>query len=168
MDFYEVLRKRKSVRAYSDREIPEQSLDNIAEAVNLAPSAVNLQPWSFRIVFNEKLRKAICENYKQDWLKQAPAIVLALGNSEEAWKRLEGNSIVDIDIGIAMEHFVLAAAAEGLASCWICAYETEKMNKALNILDPWSVKAVSPLGYAVEDPERRKRKPIKDIFKVVR
>jgi nitroreductase len=70
-------------------------------------------------------------------------------------------------MGIAMEHLLLAAAAEGLGTCWICAYEVEKMNKKLNILPPWTALAISPLGYPDEDPGKIKRKTISKIFKIL-
>lgn len=166
MDFYDVIRKRRSIRGYRNDLIPDESLDRIAEAVSLAPSACNLQPWSFRVVFDPELREKICSCYTRDWLKQAPAIVLALGNYEECWKRPEGTPIIDIDIGIAMEHFVLAAQAEGLSTCWICAYEIGKMNRALNIMSPWSILAISPLGYSDAEPRELERKKREDIFRV--
>jgi len=62
---------------------------------------------------------------------------------------------------------VLAAAAEGLGTCWICAYKQEEMNKAMNIITPWSALATSPLGFPNESPEPKKRKPLDEIFKVI-
>ena len=120
------------------------------------------------MVLNTQMRESICRHYKADWLKEAPAIVVVLGNRESCWKRPEGTPIVDIDIGIAMEHFVLAATAEGLSTCWICAYDMEQMNRALGIMAPWSVYAISPLGYAAGEPRPLERKPIADIFKVLK
>ena len=167
MDFYEVVKKRRSIRSYKDDPIPSSSLDKIAEALQDAPSACNLQPWSFRIVMNEKMRADICACYGGKWLAEAPAIILALANFDTCWKRPEGTPIADIDMGIAMEHIVLAATAEGLGTCWICAYDTAEMNKAVNILHPWSILAVSPLGFPNEQPEKQQRKPTKELFKIV-
>jgi nitroreductase len=167
MEFYEVLKKRKSVRAYKSDPVPDEALARMAEALQTAPSACNLQPWSFRLVKNDKIKADICKCYSAPWLAQAPYIIVALANYDECWKRLEGTSIADIDMGIAMEHLVLAAAAENLATCWICAYDIEKLNKALNILSPWSAIAISPLGYANETPQEKKRKPTKEVFKIV-
>ena len=167
MEFYEVIKQRQSIRSYKSDSIPQESLDKIAEAVSDAPSACNRQPWSFRIVLNEELKAKICECYKAEWLAEAPAIIVALGNYETCWKRLEGTPITDLDMGIAMEHVVLAAAAEGLGTCWICAYKQDEMNKAMNIITPWSALAISPLGFPNESPEPKKRKPLDEIFKVI-
>ncbi len=167
MDFYDVVKNRRSIRAYRNEPICKDSLKRIGEAVNLAPSACNIQPWCFRIILNRELCDGICECYKNEWLKKAPAIVVAIGNRDAAWKRIEGSSIIDIDIGIAMEHLVLAATAEGLGTCWICAYDVAWMNAILGIVPPWEVIAISPLGKASENPEPRKRKPISDVFRIV-
>jgi len=167
MEFYDVVKRRKSIRAYKCEPIDPESLKRIGEAVNLAPSACNLQPWCFRIILNAEIRKNICSCYKNEWVKQAPAIIVAMGNRDVAWKRLEGGSIIDVDIGIAMEHLVLAATAEGLGTCWVCAYDVKRMNSVLGILPPWEVLAISPLGKPSENPEARKRKPVSEVFRVI-
>jgi len=167
MDFYDVVKSRRSVRSYTGDPVDLQSLSRICEAVRWAPSACNIQPWMFRVVINSEIRKNICSVYKGEWLKQAPAIVLALGNREMAWKRVEGNSIIDVDMGIAMEHLILAAAAEGLSSCWICAFDVKRMGSVTGVLPPWEVLAISPLGKATQIPDAPKRKSNEDIFKII-
>lgn len=167
MEFYEVVKNRKSIRAYKNEPVDKDALKRIGEAVNRAPSACNIQPWCFRIILNRDLLDEICSCYKNEWLKQAPAIVVAMGNRDAAWKRLDGSSIIDVDIGIAMEHLVLAATAEGLGTCWICAYDVSWMNAILGLVPPWEAIAISPLGKAAENPEPRKRKPISDVFRIV-
>ena len=167
MDFYDVIRGRHSVRGYMSEPIPQESLQRIGEALMAAPSACNLQPWEFWVVLNPEIRRKICAVYSQPWLAQAPAIIVAIGNPEAAWKRREGTSIVDVDIGIAMEHVVLAAEAEGLGTCWICAYEINKMNRALALHPPHTVIAISPLGKPAQKPAPPPRRPLEQLFKVV-
>ncbi len=167
MEFYDAIKTRHSVRSYTGETVPREALDRIAQAVSAAPSACNIQPWTFRVILNQDLRAAISSVYKAPWLAEAPAIVLCIGNKEAAWKRIEGGSILDMDIGIAMEHLVLAAAAEGLATCWICAFEVKKMSAVAGILPPWEVLAISPLGKARTVPQSPKRKEISELFRVI-
>ena len=168
MDFYDAVKARRSVRAYKQDSIPEDSIARIAEAVSLAPSACNLQPFKIILVLDVEVRKRICKVYSRDWLAQAPAIAVAIGDSSSAWKRLEGASIVDVDVAIAMEHFVLAAAAEGLGSCWVCAFDRDAMDSALSLRQPWRSVAVSPVGFADEGGLRElQRKPIGEVFQIV-
>ena len=117
---------------------------------------------------NAALRKKICEVYRNPFLAQAPVILLALGNASMAWQRPgDDHSIVEIDLGIMFEHAVLAAAAEGLGSCWICAFERSKMDAAAGISAPWTVLAVSPLGYAAAEPNPYQRKPSAETFEII-
>ena len=169
MEFYDVISGRRSVRSYRPDPVPEASLARIGEAVRLAPSACNLQPWEFRVILDSALRAKICGlSPRRKWMAQAPAIVLALGSPEKAWHRPEGGSIIDIDIGIAMEHFILAAHAEGLGTCWICAYEMEPMENALGIEKPWRLLAMTPLGFPAENPKMPDRRPAGQIMKIIK
>ena len=169
MDFYEVLKSRRSIRGFdSSRAIEQESLERIMQAVQCAPSACNRQPWRFEIVFNKDLREKIGACYPKPWLLEAPAIVVAMADYSTCWNRLEGTPAAEIDMGIAMEHLVLAAAAEGLGTCWICAFEKARMNAVMQVSDPWCVEAITPLGYANSEPRDLSYKSIDRIFKVVR
>lgn len=169
MDFYDVLKQRRSIRGFDpDRAIPEDSLQRIMQAVQCAPSACNRQPWRFEIVFNAGLRAAIGECYAKPWLLEAPAIVVGMADYSTCWQRLEGTPAAEIDMGIAMEHLVLSAAAEGLGTCWICAFEKAKLNKVMQVEEPWSVEAITPLGFGIAEPRQLQYKTIDQLFKVVR
>ncbi|MDD3119008.1 MAG: nitroreductase family protein [Victivallales bacterium] len=168
MEFYDVITTRRSIRGYQADPIPEASLQRIANAINLAPSACNRQPWRFEIVMNPEYRARIGAVYRQPWLLDAPAIVLAIGNRDTCWKRLEGTPVIDIDIAIAMEHMVLAATAEGLATCWICAYDQARMNAAAGVTAPWEVLAISPLGYGNVAPAAIARKSPDETVTIIR
>lgn len=168
MNFYDVIKKRRSIREYTKKPIEPQKLERIIEAVNCAPSACNLQPYRFEIIFNEELKSAVSSCYKNDWIDSAAALAVVIGDYESCWKRPEGTPIVEIDVGIAMEHFVLAATAEGLDTCWICFYEQKKVNEVLNIQAPCSALAISPLGYGCGNPRPFQRKSKDELFKITR
>ena len=141
MEFYEVLKTRRSIRSYKSDPVPEEALRRIAEAAQCAPSACNRQPWKLVAVRNAALRKKICEVYRNPFLAQAPVILLALGNASMAWQRPgDDHSIVEIDLGIMFEHAVLAAAAEGLGSCWINrAKEEFESEEGKALLKKWGI-----------------------------
>lgn len=168
MEFYEVIQRRRSIRSYKADPVPDASIARIAESIYLAPSAHNKQPYKFMFVRNASMRGKICGALStQPWLKTAPMIVVALGNEKEAWHRIEGDSILGADIGIAMEHLQLAAAAEGLASCWVCAFPVTAMNYAVGAEGDWRVFAVAPLGYANMNPVKRPSKHRSELFEVI-
>ena len=168
MEFYDVVKARRSIRGYKADPIPEAALQRIAEAINLAPSACNRQPWRFEIVMNAEQCHRIAAIYPRPWLQEAPAIVLAIGNRETCWKRFDNRSIVEVDIAIAMEHMVLAATAEGLSTCWICAYDQAQMDETAGVAAPWEVVAISPLGYGNTLPSDIRRKATNETVKIIK
>ncbi len=164
MAFYEVLEKRRSIRAYRPDPVPEEMLERIARAVQLAPTACNIQPFRFLWVESETAKQAVYDCYKAEWLRNAPLIAVALGNREQAWKRLDGASAHTLDVAIAFEHLVLAAAAEGLGTCWICAFDQQRLHRNLELGPEWEAVAFTPLGFPAESPEPRSRKPLDTLF----
>lgn len=166
MEFYEVLKTRRSIRSYKPDAVPETALKNIAEAVNLAPTACNRQPFKLLLVRDPEMRKTICSNTHFAFLSEAPVIAVMMTNEPASWTRYEGNPAADIDASIAMEHLVLAAAAEGLGTCWICAFSRPDMNAALKISAPWSAFALSPIGYAAAGPRPFTRKNLAEVVEI--
>ena len=164
MDFMDVVNQRYSCRGYAARPIEEAPLARIFEAVRRAPSACNRQPCKFLVVTGAELRASICAVYPKAWLAQAPVIVVALGHREQAWKRLDGTSAHVIDTVIAMEHLVLAATAEGLGTCWVCAFDQADLHRRLGLGPEWDVVALTPLGYPADPGRGTARKPIAEII----
>ncbi|MCX7732975.1 MAG: nitroreductase family protein [candidate division WOR-3 bacterium] len=165
MEFYEVIRRRLSVRAYKPDPVPEEVLNRILEAGRLAPSAKNLQPWKFIIIRDEKIRQALvpaCRN--QQFIAQAPVIICACALLEQAWKGMGGYwSAAEIDVTIALEHIILAAASEGLGTCWIGAFIEDEVRKVLAIPEGVKPVALTPLGWPAQEPRPRPRKELKEI-----
>ena len=165
MDFYETVRIRRSVRKYQSTPIEKEKLDRIWEAVRQAPSACNIQPWRFLLVKSPEIRQKLIP-ILQPWAIAAPELIIALGNRLTAWQR-DGESIHAVDVAIAFEHLVLAAAAEGLGTCWICAFNRRKTSLALQLPAEWEPVAITPLGYADDTNVRPERKPLSDIVKAI-
>ena len=114
------------------------------------------------------IRAKICEKVMFPWLKEAPIVAVLAGNASAAWERPDGGSIIDVDASIVMEHFVLAATAEGLGTCWICCYNRADVDAAAGIAAPWRSVAISPLGFGRENACRpRNVKPVDELVKVI-
>ena len=167
MDFYEVIKKRRSIREYQDKSIEEEKLLRVLEAVRLAPSAANCQPWQFVVVKKEEIKKKFHKVYSRSWFWQAPLIICACGVKKEAWRRTDGKSYLDVDIAIAMDHLILAATAEGLGTCWIGAFNPSEVKKILGLSDDLEPIVLTPLGYPVSSPQPTHRKPLEEIVKTV-
>lgn len=93
--------------------------------------------------------------------------IVVCGDHSTSWKRLSDNrDFCDVDIAIATEHLVLAAAEQGLGSCWVCNFDVQRCKKILNLPDLWEPMVLLPLGYPAEGVEtERKRKPFNDVVR---
>ena len=171
MNVMEAIRNRRSVRAYSDKPIPPEVMQQMRQALRYAPSACNIQPWHFVLVQDPKLRRDVAAAARgQHWMAQAPVIVAACGLPEQAYKHMGGyGNSVDVDLAIAMDHLTLAAVAEGLGTCWIGAFSEEKVKQLLGVPANVKVVAMTPLGYPasadlIRPVEEGRRKAEEEIF----
>lgn len=84
----------------------------------------------------------------------------------EAWTRHEdGKSHADIDLAIAIEHLCLAAAEQGLGTCWVCNFHVERCRELFRLPDGLCPVAIIPIGYpATPEIPEKKRKPMADIW----
>ena len=171
MNVLEVITNRRSVRAYAGKPIPSEVMGRMRQALRYAPSACNIQPWHFILVEDEKLRQAVAAAAsKQVWMAQAPVIVVACGLPEQAYKHMGGHgNSADVDVAIALDHLTLAAADEGLGTCWIGAFEEEQVKPLLGIPANVKIVAMTPLGYPAQPGllrrvEETRRKGESEIF----
>lgn len=165
MNFYETISQRRSVRQYKSTPVEPEKLDRIWAAVRLAPSACNLQPWRFLVLRSPEVRARV-KPILQEWTAPAPLLVVAMGNRNLAWRR-DGQSIHELDVAIAFEHLVLAATAEGLGTCWICAFNRPAMTQALRLEPEWDPVAVTPLGYPDDPSPRTARKSVSEMVREI-
>ena len=163
MDFYEVVRQRRSVRAYRTDPVEEEKLERVLEAARLAPSAANRQPLQFYVVRDKGLRARMLEAYSQQWFVDAPVIICACARPAEAWQRVDGKNYADVDVTIAMDHLILAATAEGLGTCWIGAFKPERLRELLELPPDLEPLAMTPLGYPDAQPSPTPRKTLDEL-----
>ena len=165
MNFLDLVKKRYSVRSYEERQIENEKMEYIMECVRLAPSAVNFQPWHFYVVTDSERLDALKSTYKREWIQSAPCIIVACANHEESWHRRSDNkNHADIDLAIAIEHLCLAAAEQGLGTCWVCNFDAALCHEVMAMPENVEPIALIPIGYTpdAEVPEK-KRKTIEDI-----
>lgn len=163
MDVFEAIRTRRSIRSYADRPVEEEKLRQVLEAGRLAPSASNRQDWIFVVVRDAARRqKLVAACRDQKFIGQAP-VVLVVCATDAAYRMRSGMRIAAVDPTIAADHMTLAAAALGLGTCWIGAFEPEKVVAVLDLPPGATPVHVLPLGYPAEHPEPRARKPLEDV-----
>jgi len=125
MDIYEIIKARRSVRAYEDRPVSDELLGRLLEAARWAPSASNLQPWKLVVVRDAGRRRDLAVAARQQlFIAQAPVVVAAVALDPGRLMPCEVPPYA-VDAAIAIDHLTLAAAAEGLGTCWIGAFVQE-------------------------------------------
>lgn len=166
MSILEVIRKRRSIRRYREDPIPEGVLRRVLEAARLAPSGKNLQPWKFIIVRDPGLKEKVAEaSLRQYFIAKAPLIIVACGFPDRCYSHM-GRYMKSwsVDVAIALEHLILQAQEENLGTCWIGAFEEEKVKAILNVPGEVKVLALTPLGYPAESPPFRGRKDLEEVI----
>ena len=164
-NFLALVKERYSCRDYQSRDVEQEKVDYIMECVRFAPSAVNRQPWKFRIVKNEEERAKLCQCYHRDWFATAPMYIIASILHDEAWVRSDGKPHGNIDIAIAVEHLCLAATEQGLATCWVCNFDAALCQSLFPCAENEEPAVLIPLGYAADEAKEKKRKDIGEILK---
>lgn len=156
--FMSLVQARKSVRSYSDKPVEEEKLVRILEAARLAPSWANKQPWSYVVVKDSARREEVAKacGLLNTWLKKAPVIIVACADPRRSGRR-NGMDYYLVDMGISMEHLVLAAADQGLGTCWIGYFDEQKIKQALSVPEDMKVVTLSPVGYPDEGESIRSR-----------
>jgi nitroreductase len=150
MEVIEAIKSRRSIRKFKEEKIDKNTLEKIIEAARLSPSAMNNQPWHFIIVSDKKRLNAINEACNQNW--NAPHIIIPVINPEKSWVRSDGENYWQIDMAISTQSMVLTAWEEGLGTCWVGAFDEERIKKSLGIPEKMRVMVILPIGYP--DQER--------------
>ena len=165
MEFNELILLRGSIRGYTGEPVSEEDLAYVLEAFRMAPTACNLQPFGLIVIHTEGKKEELSRIYRADWFTQAPIVICACDFPRDAWSRSDGKNYADMDIAIAFDHLILAAADRGLGTCWIGAFDPAAAHEVLNL--PKGVEPIffTPLGHPAVGPRPKKRKEISDIVR---
>ena len=171
MDFLEIANARQSNRAYDPgREVEKDKLDAILEAVRLAPSACNGQPYHITVCTGEHAKAVAAATQGMGMNKFASQAPVLLVISERPYvksaalgAKVKGNDYRSIDIGIAAAYLTAEAAAQGLGTCILGWLDDEKIRQICDLKYP--VRLVITLGYAADQPRQKKRKDLDALVK---
>jgi nitroreductase len=152
MEAIEALKTRRCVRAYADRKIPRELLEDIIDCARLAPTARNEQPWEFVVITGpERLKSLAMKTDYGRFIAGAPACIAVLCKDTKYY--LEDGSSATVSI-------LLAARAHGLGACWVAgdkkAY-ADPIRQKLGVPDGYKLVSLVPIGYPAEQPQKPKR-----------
>ena len=167
MEFFDVVRTRRSVRRFADKAVSDETLTELFEAVRRSPSWANMQCWRFIVVREKEARETISAltyvesffaplGYKSNpamkGIAEAPVVVIACADPKGSGV-IRGQEYYLADVGIASQTFMLSARALGLGTVFTGVFDEEKLRELLSIPENVRVVGVFPLGYPREEKE---------------
>lgn len=171
MDFLEVARSRQSCRAYDHtRPVEREKLQACLEALRLAPSACNAQPYRLTVAQGEIARQvgaATRSMGMNGFTKDVPVFLViaesAYNLTASAGARVKGQDYRSVDIGIAAAYFTAEAQTQGLAACILGWFDEKKLQQILRTSG--HIRLVISVGYAKAGDalRQKKRKPLDEL-----
>ncbi len=167
MDVFEAIQLRRSIRAFSGRDVSEGVEEQILEAAIRAPSAGNRQSWEFIVVRDPDLKAELARAaVEQDFLATAPLVILVAANrarSAERYGSRGANLYCIQDCAAATQNLMLAATALGLGTCWVGAFDEADVAHLVQLPETVRPLALIPVGYPAERPEVPPRLALRDV-----
>jgi nitroreductase len=173
MSILDIIKSRRSVRDFTNEEIPGSAIEALVDALRWAPSAGNLQSRKFYFVFNEDVRNKLAQTgLKQDFVSfiaHAPLVIVACADRQIASRYGErGIHLYCIqDTAASVQNLLLAAHELGLGTCWVGAFKEAKVREILKLPENLVPVAIVPVGYPARIPKITDRISKMDAVKLV-
>lgn len=149
MEFKEVVKARYSCKKYSDRQVEKEKLEAILNAGRLAPTAKNLQEQRIYVVQSPEVLAKV--DSVTPCRYGAPTVLVVAFDSTNVFTYPGGKRDSGVeDATIVATHMILAAAEEGVDSCWVNFLDPEKMAEVLGLPENEEILMIMDLGYAAE------------------
>ncbi len=177
MEIMDVIKARKSIRAYQDKPLPKKVINSILEAAKFAPTARNAQELEYKVVTDKALMDNLSDGIlaavqkeglplkgppgaKPDFFHGAPLVIIITAPEDNLWG--------PTDAALAVQNVMLYCTSVNLGSCFIgmaqLIQRDKKSLKALNIADNMNVVAAVICGYPGENPEPREKTQKAEFF----
>ncbi len=160
MNILEAAKKRRSIRSFQKKEIPDDVIDKLIEALIWVPSAGNLQARKFYFVKDNELKRKLAQAaLNQNSIAQAPLAVV--GCTDNSIIKNYGECGIQLfsvqDVSCCIMQMMLVALENGLGTVWIGAFHEKEVAKILNLPSNLNPVAIVPVGYPSENPHAPQR-----------
>lgn len=183
MNIINAIERRRSIRKFKSKVVPQKTIKKLLELATKAPSGKNRQPWRFVVIQSSKKNELVnimtdvWNKYREqnkptgsleisiEAIREASAVILVFNpfsNSEEDYNHYR--LITDVQsIGASIQTLLLAANSMGLGTLWICdiLYCVKELSSWLNRKD--ELVAAVAIGYANQLPHKRPRKSLEEV-----
>lgn len=163
----DVIRRRRTVRKFTDQEVSREQIDLLLELAMCAPNRLNRQPWHFVVIRDKAMQKRFADFLRiHSYLEDAAAVIVACANPQVSttWA---------MDVSAAVENLMIGATALGLGTAWVGSPDTvtwsmfeEAVRDSLAIPIDVRVVALVALGYPAKEPVPHSREDRFDPTKV--
>lgn len=174
MDFLEVVKNRRSVRAYQpEKPVPPEVVKEILACGHCAPTGGNIQPWEFIVVTDPALRQKVVETtYRgntfelanhQNWIADAPVLIVVLGDRSKIAARYgqkQAEAAIYMDCSACIENMLLAAVHFGLGACYLTGYFEKLLANVLKVPASHEVVGFLTLGYTKGEVTQKPKEPL--------
>jgi nitroreductase len=171
-DLMDIIKGRRSIRKYEDREVPEELINQILDSVKWSPSWSNTQCWEVILVkdpvIKELLQATLIKNPATKAMVQAPIVLVLCGKLKSSgyYSDKVATKLGDwfmFDLGIATQSICLTAYSLGLGTVIVGLFDQNKAKEILGLPDGYELVNMIPLGYPAKDPEAPKRREISEF-----
>lgn len=170
MEFFKVIKGRRSVRSWTDKPVPKELIKKLIDSARWSPSSCNRQSCKFVIVESEKNKKILANSTPsgKPFCSDAPVIMIVLVD-ERLYNSERSEHTPYLDAAAAIENILLAAHDSELGACWLN-FDTkslgcdEKIRSAFNISKHFLIISLIALGYPKKIPEPPLRKEIDEFI----
>ena len=173
-DFIGVIKGRRSIRKYEEKDVPEELLNQVFEAVRWSPSWRNTQVWEIIVIkdpaIKDKLSQTLApKNPSTKAIANAPVVLAVCGKLKtsgffEGHARTKLGDMYMYDLGLATQNLCLAAHYLGLGSVVVGSFDIDKAEEILGVPEGYGVVVLIPLGYPAKGAPAPKRREIAEFI----
>ena len=167
MEFFDVVQSRHSIRSFVDKPVEPEKLRQLLEAVNRAPSAGNLQAYEIYVACDPGRRTALAHAALGQGYVASAALDLVFGAHPQRSATRYGDRGARLyavqDATIACTYAMLGATALGLSSVWVGAFNDQQVWQAIGSPEGIEPIAILAVGYAAEQREPSRRRPLTNL-----
>jgi len=172
-DFMEIIKGRRSIRRYQERQILEADLNTIFEAIRWAPSWANSQCWDAIVVRDSVIKQKLQEtlsagNPSTKAIGEAPVVIALCGKPQNSgyYKGEAATKLGDwfmFDLGLATQNLCLAAHHLNLGTVIVGLFDHDKAKEILEVPDGYEVVTLIPFGYPAQEVKAPARREISEF-----
>lgn len=166
MEVFDVIKKRRSIRFYTDEAIDEDKLKKLVEAAIWAPSAGNIHAWNIVIVQRKEDIEQL-EAVSPGVLGNPTTLMILCADKEKAYGRggEVGRDVLSrMDIAIAAQNICLEATELGLGSCIIRSFNQNAVAELLDLPENIMPELLVSLGYPMGIPAPPPRRSAEEVI----